>query len=179
MTVSNGMEAIMTGIALRRNVLPSQRVGELHSAVIVDAVFGIAARCGLHSLQVVDPLARQSDCDIARTALALEHLHSKAALRHQLITPIPIQSASRPHPASQSENCESVRHEWLLAWTRRRQPRPSSAPSAWNSALTGPPSIRPASLPSLDAPRRLGTCPGCLRPVPRARARPKPRSGVR
>src|ERR1035437_2190082 len=65
MTVSNGMEAIMTGIALRRNVLPSQRVGELHSAVILDAVFGIAARCGLHSLQVVDPLARQSDCDIA------------------------------------------------------------------------------------------------------------------
>jgi hypothetical protein len=85
MTVSNGMEAIMTGIsriALRRNVLPSQRVGELHSAVIVDAVFGIAARCGLHSLQVVNPLARQSDCDIARTALALGHLHSKAALRH-------------------------------------------------------------------------------------------------
>src|SRR5664280_422763 len=93
------------------------------------------------------PLARQSDCDIARTALALEHLHTKAALRHQLITPIPIQSASRPHPASQSENCESVLHEWLLAWTRRRRRRPSSAPSAWNSALTSPPSIRPASLP--------------------------------
>src|ERR1019366_842705 len=59
MTVSNGMEAIMTGIygtTLRRNVLPRQRVGELHSAVIVDAVFGIPARCGLHSLQVVDLL---------------------------------------------------------------------------------------------------------------------------
>src|SRR5664279_1728368 len=68
MTVSNGMEAIMTGIsglALRRNVLPSQRVGELHSAVIVDAVFGIAPDAACTAFRSSTSCAR-TDCDIAR-----------------------------------------------------------------------------------------------------------------
>src|ERR1039458_3541559 len=75
-----------------------------------------------------------------RTVNACWHARLKGEVLELLqpILPTAIQSFSRPHPAWQSENCESVRHEWLPAWPRCPQRRPSSAPSAWNSALTNP-----------------------------------------